>query len=154
MGYALEPKGHRIYCMSTMKMILSRDVLIDENSLWDWDLNKVAKSVFQEPVLPGQSTKLNAFDVEGTSDNPVIKTKSLAEVFEKCNITTVEPNNYYDAAKFEDWVTAMKLDSILKNQTWRLTKLPNKKRSIGFKWIFRTIFNPDDSVLKKRPGWF
>lgn len=56
-------------------------------------------------------------NVEATLDTPFLKTKPLVEVFEKCNFATVEPNNYYDAAKFKNSIVAMKneLDSINKN---------------------------------------
>lgn len=53
-------------------------------------------------------------------------------MLEKCNFTAIEPKNYHDVAKLEDWVTAMKneLVSIIKNQTWQLTELPYKKNQL------------------------
>lgn len=46
-----------------MKVVLSRDVLFDENSFWDcdWDLNKIVKVGFQETVPPIQPTKQTFF---------------------------------------------------------------------------------------------
>lgn len=73
-------------------------------------------------------------------------------MFEKCNFTAVEPNNYYDAAKFKDGVVAMKneFDSIINNQTRQLVELPKDRKAIGVEWVFRTKFNPDGSVFKNK----
>ena len=42
-GYAAKSKGYRIYSLSRMKIVISRDVHFDENSYWKWDLKKVHK---------------------------------------------------------------------------------------------------------------
>lgn len=62
----------------------------------------------------------------------------------------VEPTNYAKAARDPTWVEAMKIeiDSIEKNQTWNLTVLPQDKKKIRVKWVFRTKFNPDGLVFK------
>ena len=36
-GYAAESKGYKIYSLSRMKIVISRDVHFDENSYWNWD---------------------------------------------------------------------------------------------------------------------
>ncbi|XP_071688322.1 TMV resistance protein N-like [Rutidosis leptorrhynchoides] len=53
-----------------------------------------------------------------------------------------EPESYSEAMKVKDsfqWEQAMKseMESLLKNQTWRLTKLPPGKRVLQNKWVFR-----------------
>jgi len=53
-----------------------------------------------------------------------------------------EPNNYSEAISSDDstkWIAAMqeKVKSLLKNETWELVKLPEGKRVISCKWIFK-----------------
>lgn len=59
-------------------------------------------------------------------------------MYEKHNFTYVEPTSYSDAARFNDWVEAMKveIDAIEKNKTWALIELPKDKKAIGVKWGF------------------
>ena len=39
-------------------------------------------------------------------------------------------------------------NSIIKNDTWELTKLPNNKVPIGWKWLYKSNFNVDGSIDK------
>jgi len=54
------------------------------------------------------------------------------------NVT--EPMNYEKAKDKEEWVNAMneEYNSIMKNQTWELTDLPENKIPIGCKWLFKS----------------
>ena len=38
------------------------------------------------------------------------------------------------------------MDSINKNDTWELTKIPHDKKNIGAKWVYKTKYNSDGSV--------
>jgi len=40
------------------------------------------------------------------------------------------------------------LDSIEKNDTWRLVQLPTDKKYIDVKWVFKTKLKPDGQVAK------
>ena len=53
-----------------------------------------------------------------------------------------EPKNYSEAISSDDstkWIATMqeKVESLLKNETWELVKLPEGKRVISCKWIFK-----------------
>ena len=63
-----------------------------------------------------------------------------------------EPTCFDDASKLPEWVDAMKveIDMIEKNETWLLTDLPENKKAIGVKWVYRTKFNPDGSIFKHK----
>jgi len=39
-------------------------------------------------------------------------------------------------------------NSIMKNDTWELTKLPKNKVPIGCKWLYKSKFNVDGSIDK------
>ena len=42
------------------------------------------------------------------------------------------------------------MDSIQRNDTWKLTKLPHDKEKIGTKWVYKTKFNSDGSVERHK----
>ncbi|GKE87798.1 ribonuclease H-like domain, reverse transcriptase, RNA-dependent DNA polymerase, partial [Tanacetum coccineum] len=58
-----------------------------------------------------------------------------------------EPRNYNEAKLNPKWLKAMKteLESIIKNNTWKLVPLPKGVVPIGVKWLFK---------IKKKHGWF
>ncbi|WKA00249.1 hypothetical protein VitviT2T_018628 [Vitis vinifera] len=155
-GYAAESKGYRIYSLSRMKIVISRDVHFDENSYWNWDLKKVHKydqttPSILEPAI--ESTIIEGpLDVETTSDTPVLKMRPLSDVYERCNLVHAEPTCYTEAARFLEWIEAMKaeIDAIERNGTWKLTELPEAKNAIGVKWVFRTKFNSNGSIFRHK----
>lgn len=155
-GYAAEAKGYRIYSLSGMKIEISRDVHFDENSYWNWDLKEVQscdQTTLSIPLPVKEATyDENQGDVSKTSDTPVLKERSLADVYERCNLVHAEPTNYNEAAEKSEWVEAMKaeIDAIERNKTWELVDLPKSKKAIGVKWVFRTKFNPDGSIFKHK----
>ena len=44
----------------------------------------------------------------------------------------------------------VEIDVIERNGTWKLTKLPEAKKAIGVKWVFRTKFNSYGSIFKQK----
>ncbi|GKE58608.1 uncharacterized mitochondrial protein-like protein [Tanacetum coccineum] len=56
-----------------------------------------------------------------------------------------EPRNYNEAKLNLKWLKAMKteLESIVKNNTWKLVPLPNGFVPIGLKWLFKIKRNAD-----------
>jgi len=60
-----------------------------------------------------------------------------------------EPLNYEQAKNHKVWMESMKkeYDSIMKNETWELTELPENKVPIGSKW-YKKKFNADGSIDK------
>jgi len=62
-----------------------------------------------------------------------------------------EPNSYEDAMSRDDrqlWHAAMvsELDSIQRNGTWELIELPEGRRPIGCKWVFKIKRKADGSI--------
>ena len=39
-----------------------------------------------------------------------------------------------------------KIHVIKKNETWELTTLPNEKKPIGVKWVYKTKYKPNGEV--------
>ncbi|KAL4274023.1 hypothetical protein GQ457_13G015630 [Hibiscus cannabinus] len=130
------------------------------DSYWNWEKNDVQKHdlmpiseelIITEDAENGETS--DWFDVAGTTNaDEVIKTKSLASVFERCNLVFAESTSFDAAAKVPEWIDAMKseISGIEKNGTWFLTDLPSGKHVIGVKWVYKTKFNPDGSIFKHK----
>lgn len=39
-----------------------------------------------------------------------------------------------------------KIHAIEKNDTWKLTNLPENKRHVGVKWVYKTKYKPNNEV--------
>ena len=64
-----------------------------------------------------------------------------------------EPSSYLEVISSPDallWKEAIKteLDSIVTNQTWELVDLPLGAKHIGYKWIFKRKYFPNDYIEK------
>ena len=53
MGYGTSEKGFRVFDPITKKIILSRDVVFDENGRWNWEAN--SKKYFSVPTTTGNA---------------------------------------------------------------------------------------------------
>lgn len=62
--------------------------------------------------------------------------------------TNDDPVNFKQAVQCANWRDAMnkELTALEENNTWKITKLPPGKKSIGCKWLFKTKYNPDGSI--------
>ncbi|CAL2255656.1 unnamed protein product [Prunus armeniaca] len=62
----------------------------------------------------------------------------------------VDPISYEEAAKSKIWRQAMdaEIQAIERNDTWELTELPPRGKTIGVKWVFRTKLNENGKVDK------
>lgn len=64
-----------------------------------------------------------------------------------------EPRTYNEAIKSKyktEWIRAMddELQSIEQNETWKLTDLPNNRKSIGCKWVFKIKRDDSGSIAR------
>jgi Reverse transcriptase (RNA-dependent DNA polymerase) len=59
-----------------------------------------------------------------------------------------EPNNYHEAITKPVWCKAMKeeLDALEKNETWRMVPLPNGKKLVGCKWIYKIKYHNNGTI--------
>jgi hypothetical protein len=62
----------------------------------------------------------------------------------------IEPSSYTTAAKSPIWRKAMKeeFQSIEENHTWDLVSLPEKKKPIAVKWVYKVKHLHDGSIAK------
>ena len=65
---------------------------------------------------------------------------------------THDPATFSEAVQEAKWCEAMnsELRALEDNGTWEVTPLPQGKRAIGYKWIYRTKFKSDGSIEKHK----
>eukprot|EP01018_Ginkgo_biloba_P024370 Gb_37459 [translate_table: standard] len=63
-----------------------------------------------------------------------------------------DPITFEEAIEDDKWIKAMneEIAAIEKNQTWELADLPEHKKPIGVKWIYRTKYNEQGKVNKHK----
>jgi hypothetical protein len=178
LGYGSCEKGYRLYSLETEKIIVSRDVVFNEEACWDWNAQKErsVKIPFAEANGNEQGQEENASDskLQGEEeemfgsnsapsdqerlpssqdfDHTPLKYKSIAEIYEKCNMCIIEPESFEEAEKDDSWKRAMEaeIQMIEKNNTWDLVDRPSDKPIIGVKWVYKTKLNLDGSVQKNK----
>ncbi|GAA0160040.1 transmembrane signal receptor [Lithospermum erythrorhizon] len=93
-----------------------------------------------------------------THRNPVWMTDyvSGSEVSEdEVNLVQLEeedPVQFETAVRSKKWRDAMdmEINSIVKNNTWTLSTIPQKGKKIGVKWIYKTKRNENGSIVKHK----
>ena len=90
MGYGIITKGYRILCLQIEKVILSRDVKVDEATTWDWEHQKNMISDHPFTIQPQSEAD------ESVDDFPVRGT-SLEDIHLRCNMAILEPTSYTEA---------------------------------------------------------
>jgi len=86
-------------------------------------------------------------------DHPLIRgTRSLSDIYQRCNVAVFEPGEYAEAERDKKWIVTMQeeLTMIEKNDTWKLVERPPDRKVIGVKWVYRTKLNADGSVNKHK----
>ncbi|WCJ22400.1 Retrovirus-related Pol polyprotein from transposon RE1 [Euphorbia peplus] len=83
-------------------------------------------------------------------DEPIVH---LTDSYKACLSVVsqiIEPKNYQQAKGIPEWELAMKqeVDALEDNKTWLLTYLPAGKKAITCKWLFKTKFAPDGTIVR------
>ncbi|KAG6514812.1 hypothetical protein ZIOFF_025185 [Zingiber officinale] len=158
-------KGYRLFNLQLGQVIISRDVQVDENALWNWEENKVEKKDIListdkedeiEPSTPDSSSsqpndESSTDPTSSNSSSPSTTPKryrSLDDIYATCNYCSIEPENFDEAIKEESWKKAMEEEVrvIEKNQTWELVDKPTDKEVIA-KRVLRYVPGTTDLGL-------
>ena len=123
-----------IYLPQSNEVIVSKDVQFLKLDNWSWENDK--KLEVQE-------------ENDDMGDEPVRGTKSLSDIYQRCNVVVMKPTGYEETATDRKCMAAMEeLKMIEKNQTWELVDRPKHKKAIGVKWVYKTKINLNGSVNK------
>lgn len=160
------------------KIVFNKDVKFDESKCWNWKDKTIneSDSLFyladveiegyevEEPEegvenadeggarfsnMPRRNTQPPAKlrDYERFPDQAVSEEGDMVQL---AMLAETEPVSVKEALSQEHWKKTMieELESIEKNETWRLVKLPTDKKCIDVKWVFKTKLKPDGQVEK------
>lgn len=58
LGYSTETKGYQVYMLSSRKLMIRRDVVIDEGSHWNWAEEKIERDEVGKLVTGGDELVL------------------------------------------------------------------------------------------------
>ncbi|KAK0573601.1 hypothetical protein LWI29_010645 [Acer saccharum] len=139
-GYGEDEFGYKLWDDQNRKMIRSRDVVFNEKVMYK-DRN-TETSEKKEP---------DYFGPDDVSGGEIVERGSNQEVEEQ---DAREPECYDEACQGEDankWELAMndEMKSLVSNQTWELAKLPEGKKALQNKWVFRIKEEHDGSKRYK-----
>ncbi|KAJ0080658.1 hypothetical protein Patl1_12136 [Pistacia atlantica] len=103
-GYSLQSKAYRLYNHVSGKMIISRDVVFNEDASWAWNEDKRQQiQVPKDYDDPQMGSTLTNFDSSSDSSNETTpkKTKSLREIYETYTFAlfTSDPICFEEAVK-------------------------------------------------------
>lgn len=190
-----ESKAYRLYDPILKRIIISGDVVFEEDKQWNWDASyeehllmdlewgdethpniaegeeTISESNSQAEEVVDDETLMAVNASPGIADGEAINAgrrrnrqlplwmkeyvsgEGLSEEENEVNMALVvsrDPVSFEEAVKSSKWRTAMnsEINSIEKNQTWKLTDLPPGAKKIVVKWIFKTKFNELGEVDK------
>ncbi|KAG8478601.1 hypothetical protein CXB51_028410 [Gossypium anomalum] len=167
LGYKAGVKGYKLWCPENRKVVISRDVIFDETamlpnlSLKDSSNKENQKQV--EYQINTESTPQTITKIENrVASSPqysIAKNRTRREIkppkkYAEADLvayalnvaedidTNQKPSNYSKAVSYEDsekWMFAMQeeMESLHKNRTWDLVKLPKGKKAVRCKWVFK-----------------
>ena len=151
-------KGYRVWCNESKRIIVSRDVVFDENSMLVSSIEKsIDNNVNDDAQVEGQPPNIedekNDDDVQQRSPSlsttrqrrkivaPRRYIKECEYVAYPLNIASKveglhEPSTYKEALASNDsskWLIAMKqeMESLAKNETWDIVEAQKKRRFLG-----------------------
>lgn len=103
-----------------------------------------------------QETQANTptSSLEDSSENPNTKYKTLHELYNSCSFapSAGDPSSFDEASHHEEWKPAMEEEvaTILKNNSWTLTTLLEGKKAVSLKWISKSKFLSNGTLLKRK----
>lgn len=167
-GYDEKTKGYRLYDPVEKKIIVSRDVEVNEASNWDWRKEKeyedeevptdlaIPMPIISPPKPTDPPYRSTSDDEEEEEEGPSQRRyRNLQDIYETtpeihmvCLLADGENIAFVEAVKDEKWRHAMdeEIKSIEKNQTWEIADLPTGQKPIGVKWIYKKKCNAKGMV--------
>ncbi|GKV31442.1 hypothetical protein SLEP1_g40128 [Rubroshorea leprosula] len=163
LGYAFRVKGYRLWCVQKSPwFLMSRDVTFDESAMLQKVKEEstiakpnhgVSKQVEFEAITPEKAMRddnivqenLDVVQDPELTDTPMERYGYIDYVPYALSVTepveAKDPNTYWEAITSKEslyWLAAMieEIESLHKNQTWKLVKPPKGQSIVGCKWVF------------------
>lgn len=178
MGVSENSKAYKLFNPLTNKIVISRDVVFDEENAWNWSdkkqqltptpisFDEIEENSVQQEISSMEQQLQHSVDTSTAVivDQPRTRRRptwmedyvSGGELSDDDSLAhfvffaDCDPLTFHDAIKDSKWQHAMdeEIKSIEKNNTWDLVELPKGQKSIGVKWIYKTKLNKDGGVDK------
>ncbi|KAG8490651.1 hypothetical protein CXB51_013913 [Gossypium anomalum] len=167
LGYKAGVKEYKLWYPENRKVVISRDIIFDETamlpnlSLKDFSNKENQKQVEHQINTESTPQAITKIDnrVASSPQYSIAKNRTRREIkppkkYAKANLVDYalnvaedidanqEPSNYSEAVSCKDsekWMFAMQeeMESLHKNRTWDLVKLPKGKKVVRCKWVFK-----------------
>ena len=165
-------KAYQLYEKIRGRIIYSRDVIFDESKCGIEEeriVNETPGEVVhenpyseEEPEIKDEEPVIKDDETVSEDDEPVIEDMSERPVRQRrppdrygewvtLTRTSTEPTSVKEVMKSpnkEKWEDAMKdeLKSLQKNDVWELVELPNGRKIMGSKWVYKEKIGADGSI--------
>ena len=95
------------------KIIVSRDVIFNEDACWNWESKVTSPSDFLPEVdvnFELGSPLISSSTEDDTTDSPPRRVRSIDEIYATCEFDcfSIKPTCFENAKNKEEWVAAMK----------------------------------------------
>jgi hypothetical protein len=175
LGYADGVKGYRLWDPTAHKVVISRDVIFAEGKMQMEEHNSIPKettAVQMENTQNHTSSEAAPEHEEQEqieSETPEVRRSTRerrppawhSEYVTESNIAYClltedgEPSTFHEAIKSTDvsmWMTAMQeeIEALHKNNTWDLVPLPQGRKAIGNKWVYKIKRDGNNQVERYR----
>ena len=165
LGYGTETKGYRLYYQMTKRVFLSRDVVFNESEvkgLGEKTSNPEKPLPLIELPLSGAEVEVKDSDLRSDEEEETPTLRRSGRVRQRPDYygawvnsieqsDTAEPTSVLEAlsnCEKKEWKKAMESEmrSIEENDVWELVELPEGKRLVGSKWVFKRKIGADGVV--------
>ena len=159
LGYGDCVKGYRLYDISRSKVIHSRDVIFNECKFDEIPTSSDVENEFlqvpvvendpvidqEEPVMENDAARNQVNELRRSER----ETKAPERYGEWVNIAQ-DPRNYQEAMSKDKskWQKAMETEfcSLQKHAVWDLVSLPEGRKVVGSKWVYKTKTSPEGRI--------
>ena len=169
LGYDQASKGYRLADIKNNKVVISREVEFLNGRCVEVDLEsckevKVENSEAESDADEEETESIDEsdYDTNGEADAEIPVRRSQRENKGTLparygdymmSMSEDEPRNFKEAQTSPNrgkWFQAMQeeLKSISDNETWELMDLPEGRKAIGSKWVYKVKYNQDGSVAR------
>ena len=164
LGYGKEKKGYRLYDVSTKKIFFSRDVIFNEDKFrfTKEERNKQNKTTTEvepeEEFLRIEANEENERSDDNEDEVPLSRPKRTirtpdyyGEWVHLADSNISEPKTVSEAMSSnekDEWMNAMEneINSLKKHDVWKLVELPEGRKTVGCKWIYKLKHDEDGNI--------
>ncbi|KAG7583985.1 Retrotransposon Copia-like N-terminal [Arabidopsis suecica] len=149
LGYPSGYKCYKLLDLETNTIHISRHVVFYETMFPFADNKEVPQDIFSttEQTVVEHSEASTSTPVPAVSEVPT-KRQSKPPGYLQDFYCNAVPDVQKDAKKIQEWLDAMEIeiDALEATNTWTVCSLPDGKKPIGCKWVFKVKLNADGTL--------